>query len=113
MADALRRRGFISGGWARQIEVSDLRNFDLIVTMDEANLADVRRLDPGGKLHAKIQPFVSFCRRYEDARVPDPYYGGEPGFQHVIGMLEDGCGGILDFWKPSGRHHEMMSSEPL
>ena len=112
MSEALRCRGIESEGQARQIGAADLRRFDLIVTMDETNLADVRRLDASGKLHGKIRAFVSFCRHHQDARVPDPYYGGEPGFQHVIGLLEDGCRGILEFLQVGVRHQEMTSSEP-
>jgi protein-tyrosine phosphatase len=95
MAAALQRRGFPVTGRARKIHREDLRNFDLIVTMDETNLADVRGLDPNGAFHVKIHPFMSFCRRHNDPRVPDPYYGGQRGFDHVITLLEDGCEGIL------------------
>jgi protein-tyrosine phosphatase len=95
MAESLRQKGFTVEGRARQIQTADLENFDLIVTMDESNLTDVRQLDPSGGLHAKIQPFVSFCRHHDDQRVPDPYYGGQRGFDHVIRLLEDGCEGIL------------------
>jgi protein-tyrosine phosphatase len=96
MSEALKRQGFTVSGRARKIETKDLETFDLIVTMDESNLADVRGLDPGGKFHAKIRPFVSFCREHDDLRVPDPYYGGQRGFDHVIELLKDGCAGILD-----------------
>jgi protein-tyrosine phosphatase len=95
MSEALKRHGFTVTGQARQILAVDLKHFDLIVTMDEANLADVRRLDPDGAAQAKIRPFVSFCRTHDDLRVPDPYYGGQRGFDHVIELLEDGCAGIL------------------
>ena len=95
MSEALKRQGFTVAGRARQIEACDLEIFDLIVTMDEANLRDVRSLDPSGKFHAKIRPFVSFCRDHDDLRVPDPYYGGQRGFDHVIELLKDGCEGIL------------------
>ena len=95
MADALKRQGFIITGRARKILPADLKNFDLIVTMDESNLADVRALDPSGLAHEKIRPFVSFCREHDDLRVPDPYYGGQRGFDHVIELLKDGCAGIL------------------
>jgi protein-tyrosine phosphatase len=95
MAAALQRRGYPVTGKARKIRIDDLRLFDLIVTMDETNLADVRGLDPNGIFHGKIRPFVSFCRRHNDPRVPDPYYGGQRGFDHVINLLEDGCEGIL------------------
>ena len=95
MSAALKRQGFTVTGNARKIEVRDLETFDLIVTMDESNLADVRSLDPSGYSHAKIRPFVSFCRHHNDLRVPDPYYGGQRGFDHVIALLKDGCQGIL------------------
>jgi protein-tyrosine phosphatase len=95
MADALKRQGFKVSGRSRKILPDDLENFDLIITMDESNLADVRALDPSGNTHEKIHPFVSFCREHDDLRVPDPYYGGQRGFDHVIELLKDGCAGIL------------------
>ncbi|MEO7098271.1 MAG: low molecular weight protein-tyrosine-phosphatase [Luteolibacter sp.] len=96
MGDALGRKGFTVSGRARQIEAADLEKFDLIVTMDESNLRDVRSLDQSARFHSKIRPFVSFCRTHDDLRVPDPYYGGQRGFDHVIELLSDGCGGILE-----------------
>lgn len=95
MSAALGLRNYPVFGSARKIKVSDLANFDLIVAMDETNLADVRGLDPAGVHHHKIRSFVSFCRRHNAPRVPDPYFGGQRGFDHVIDLLEDGCEGIL------------------
>ena len=96
MSDALKRNGYAISGKARRIAARDLETFDLIVTMDESNLADVRSLDSEGRFHSKIQPFVGFCRTHDDLRVPDPYYGGQRGFDHVIRLLGDGCEGILE-----------------
>lgn len=96
MADALERKGFAVTGRARRIEARDLERFDLIVTMDESNLRDVQSLDKKGRFHSKIRPLVSFCRTHDDLRVPDPYYGGQRGFDHVIELLADGCQGILE-----------------
>ena len=95
MAGSLERQGYEVAGCARQILPMDLEHFDLIVTMDESNLSDVRSLDPSGKLHPKIRELVGFCNDHDDLRVPDPYYGGQRGFDHVIRLLEDGCAGIL------------------
>jgi protein-tyrosine phosphatase len=95
MAKALEEKGFKVEGSARPILPNDLITFDLIITMDETNLADVKCLDATGKLHSKIRPFVSYCQVHTDLRVPDPYYGGQLGFDHVIRLLEDGCKGIL------------------
>jgi protein-tyrosine phosphatase len=101
MSDALVRRGFTVTGRSRQITPHDLEYFDLIVTMDESNFNDVRDLDPTGSCHGKIRPFVSFCERHEVPRVPDPYYGGQRGFDLVIDLLMDGCQGILrEFPRP-------------
>ena len=95
MAGSLERQGYNVAGCARQILTTDLEHFDLIVTMDESNLSDVRSLDPSGKLHPKIRELVGFCNDHDDLRVPDPYDGGQRGFDHVIRLLEDGCAGIL------------------
>jgi protein-tyrosine phosphatase len=95
MAAALVRKGYEISGTSRKITTSDLDYFDRVIVMDETNLRDVRRLDPGGEFCQKIIPLVRFCRNSTDLRVPDPYYGGEQGFQHVVELLEDGCQGIL------------------
>ena len=100
MSEALESQGYTVTGTSRQITLQDLESHDLIVTMDEANLSQVLELDPSGKHHSKIRPLVSFCRVHDDLRVPDPYYGGALGFAHVIRLLEDGCGGILETVKP-------------
>jgi protein-tyrosine phosphatase len=99
MSESLQRKSYTISGQARRISEEDLENFDVIVTMDESNLADVRQLDPSGKHHVKIRPLVSYCRKHDDLRVPDPYYGGQIGFDHVISLLEDGCAGILESLK--------------
>lgn len=95
MAAALEQKGYQVAGSARQIVREDLENYDLIVTMDESNLEQVRSLDPEKAYFEKIRPFVGFCKTHDDLRVADPYYGGQRGFDHVIGLLEDGCEGIL------------------
>ncbi len=96
MTAALTQKGYDVKGAARQIVQGDIKNFDLIVTMDESNLEQVRRLNVGKIYYDKIQSFVGFCRTHTDLRVPDPYYGGQRGFDHVINLLEDGCEGILE-----------------
>ena len=96
MAASLVRHGYSVAGRARKIQSADLAHFDLIVTMDEDNLASVRALDPAGRFHAKIQPLVAFCRVHRVPRVPDPYYDGRRGFEQVVELLEDGCAGILE-----------------
>jgi len=95
MAATLERNGYTVAGRARKIQSADLTHFDLIVTMDEDNLSIVRALDPSGRFRDKIHPLVEYCREHQAPRVPDPYYGGQRGFDEVVALLEDGCAGIL------------------
>jgi protein-tyrosine phosphatase len=101
MAATLTRAGYLVSGSARQIRPEDLQSHDLVVTMDEENLRDVRRLDRSGATHPKIRPLTDFCQRHDDTFVPDPYHGGQAGFDHVLRLLEDGCQGILDAVRPA------------
>jgi protein-tyrosine phosphatase len=87
------RRGYdISDLIARQIQApQDLRHFDYILTMDNSNLRNVRALDTKSEHQHKIKPLVSFCRVHSVEEVPDPYYKGDEGFEHVLDLLEDAC----------------------
>jgi protein-tyrosine phosphatase len=95
MTEALSQRGLAVTGRARRIHPDDLARFDHIITMDESNFEEVRSLDPEGRFHHKIRPLVSFCSEHDMPRVPDPYYGGQRGFELVIDLLHDGCRGLL------------------
>jgi protein-tyrosine phosphatase len=96
MAAHLAKKGYKVEGRSRQLTSDDLREFDLILTMDEDNLADALALDPGGNFRHKVQPFTDFLTEHDAPRIPDPYYGGDEGFAHVIELLEDGCAELLD-----------------
>ena len=96
MLAAAERRGIHLPSRARQIEAADLQRFDHILTMDADNLAAVQRLErqaPGG---ARISPLTDHCRRLRSPEVPDPYYGGDHGFERVLDLLEDACAGLLE-----------------
>lgn len=95
MAEHLQRRGYQVAGRSRQVKAIDLARFDLILTMDEENQEDLVRLDIDGEHRSKIVPFVNFLRKQTAERIPDPYYGGEAGFAHVLDLLEDGCAGLI------------------
>jgi len=101
MRAAAARRGMEFTSRARQLEMADLSRFDHILTMDADNLAAVqamaRRLEnAGAQPHAQVEPLVRYCRRHQASEVPDPYYGGEQGFEHVFDLLEDACAGLQD-----------------
>ena len=98
MQAAAARRGIQLPSRARQISLDDLSEFDLILTMDDANLATVQSLvrDAGRRATATVRPMLSYAQRFSEAEVPDPYYGGESGFEHVLDLLEDACSNLLD-----------------
>lgn len=107
MRAAASRRGIHLPSRARQIVPADLHGFDRILTMDDDNLQAVRDLArqveaapveaaDGARRLATIEPLTRHCRRFQVREVPDPYYGGEAGFEHVLDLLEDACQGLLD-----------------
>lgn len=103
MREAALRRGIALPSRARQISSADLERFDYILTMDNDNLTGVRQLAGPTRPRARIEPITRHCRRYQLQEVPDPYYGGAEGFDHVLDLLEDACEGLLAALKPSER----------
>ena len=98
MQTAANRRGIELPSKARQITPNDVRDFDLILTMDEDNFQAVQQLARGTESAdtVNIKPIMSFTRTYIETEVPDPYYGKETGFEHVLDMLEEACSSLLD-----------------
>lgn len=95
MRATLEGRGFPVQGAARGITRDDFAHFDLILTMDDFNRREVLALARSPAEKIKVRPFTSFCRRHAESEVPDPYYGGEAGFELVADLIEDGCEGLL------------------
>ncbi|PCI23649.1 MAG: phosphotyrosine protein phosphatase [SAR324 cluster bacterium] len=73
----------------------DFRRFDLIIGMDQQNIQDLQALDQAGLFSDKIVKMTDYCRNLNVDAVPDPYYGGEQGFENVIDIIEDACNGLL------------------
>ena len=94
MRAAASARGYSLDSRARRIEVRDFEDFDLVVTMDDANYRDVRDIDPGNG--ARVVKMCEYCSRHDETEVPDPYYGGARGFETVLDILEDACGNLLE-----------------
>lgn len=98
MTVTLKRRGYHADGSARQVQPEDLDRYDLVVPMDMENTQDLLDLAMTPEHREKIRPLVGFCSRHESDCVPDPYHGGQQGFDHVVELLEDGCEGILRYF---------------
>jgi protein-tyrosine phosphatase len=95
MQQTMRARGIPIIGKSRQLGVADLEYYDLILAMDKENLAGARKLDPSQAHWPKIKLFSEYCTAHDETEVPDPYYGGDQGFEHVMDMIEDGCDNLL------------------
>ena len=101
MTATLQSRHIRVSGNARQFTKKDFADFDLIIPMDEDNRRDILRLARHEDDRAKVKPFMSFCENFSNPDVPDPYYGGQDGFELVADIMEDGCTGILTFIRQS------------
>lgn len=90
---ALRRGYDLSALRARQVVAGDFARYDLVLAMDNSNLHHLGVLRPEGS----VGELDLFLRRYRLAleEVPDPYYGGEEGFEHVLDLIEQACDGLL------------------
>jgi protein-tyrosine phosphatase len=75
---------------ARQIKVSDFEEFDHIYVMDSSNLRDVTKLAPNAA-KAKVKLMMDEIFPGQNVNVPDPYYGGQKGFDKVYDMLDEAC----------------------
>jgi protein-tyrosine phosphatase len=96
---AARRRGVRLEGAARQIRAADFRDFDLLIAMDRANLGELLAAAPDEDAAEKVRllrEFDPMSAGAPDLDVPDPYYGGDRGFETVLDMVEAACRGLLD-----------------
>mgnify|MGYP003302609516 CR=1 FL=1 len=78
---------------AQQFKASDFDCFDYILAMDKQNLRDLEMLRPEG-YRGVLDLFLSFSAMKDD-EVPDPYYGGDAGFEHVLDLVESASKGLL------------------
>ena len=94
---AARRRGVTLEGGARQVRPEDFDRFDLIVAMDRENLRDLRAMAPDHGAREKLRLLAP------DQDVPDPYYGGDRGFETVLDMVGAACRELLDELRAADR----------
>ena len=80
---------------ARRAEPEDFLQFDLILAMDQDNYHSLSRICPRG-MERKLHLFLDFAPELKRREVPDPYYGGQRGFDQVFDMTEAAARGLLD-----------------
>jgi protein-tyrosine phosphatase len=93
---AARTRGIVLDGTARQVTDEDFEDFDLLLCADAENVAALRAIAPPGT-EERIRLLRSFDPASDgDLDVPDPYYGGDRGFEDVLDQVQAACRGRLD-----------------
>ncbi len=79
----------------RQINADDFTRFDYILVMDSQNLKDVLAVAPSNST-AHVAKLLSYGSNINVEDVPDPYFGGDDGFNHVLDLLDDALDGFLE-----------------
>ncbi|HEY8942413.1 MAG TPA: low molecular weight protein-tyrosine-phosphatase [Cellvibrio sp.] len=92
---AAKKRGYdLSILRARQVITADFDEFDYVLAMDNANLRDLHSLRPP-HFSGHLGLFLDFGSRKTHREVPDPYYGGNDGFELVLDLVEEAAEGLL------------------
>lgn len=110
MRAAAKQRGITLTSRSRMVSPRDLNKFDLVVAMDKANLRELEGMVAGQgrgniRLLSDFLPEGSVFSGDKSGKwpseVPDPYYGGDEGFEQVLDMLLAACPALLDELAPS------------
>jgi protein-tyrosine phosphatase len=96
ITNALKHGVDISAHIGRQIRKTDLSDFDRIYVMDHSNLENVLALTHDNKERTKVKLILNELYPGLDQPVPDPYFGGEEGFEAVFQLLDKACDVIVN-----------------
>lgn len=101
-ADRRARATLVAHGYddthrARQFVRCLYDDYDLVLAMDADNLRDLRRIAPDPQLGGRVRLLRSYDpTASDDLEVPDPYYGGDEGFELVLDQLERACDALVE-----------------
>ena len=98
MRIAAEKRNLFITSRSRQIDTKDFETFNYILTMDNSNFNNVIGLKNRKSLSdfASIKNIQDFRSVFQEKEVPDPYFGGDEGFDYVLNILEDSVNGFLE-----------------
>lgn len=94
MQAAAQKRGYDLQSRSRKITPRDLETFDLVIAMDRENYQDIQQVHQSPTATVKL--LSDWLGDEWPSDVPDPYYGGDEGFEYVLDMIEAACPLILD-----------------
>jgi len=101
--EAAKRRGYdMSPLRARIVAPEDFNRFDLILAMDQSNFEALHHRAPPAA-RERVRLFLEFGSDAEVTEVPDPYYGGPVGFEHVLDLVEDASRELLKYLRTQSR----------
>ncbi|PJB15011.1 MAG: protein-tyrosine-phosphatase [Flavobacteriales bacterium CG_4_9_14_3_um_filter_32_8] len=86
----------ISKQRARQFSVTDFDDFDYIFAMDNSNYQNILRLAKNENDRLKVELFLNLSFPHQNLDVPDPYFGGEQGFEDVYQLVNSTCTILLN-----------------
>ncbi|TVR89220.1 MAG: low molecular weight phosphotyrosine protein phosphatase [Spirochaetaceae bacterium] len=97
MRQTARDRGVTLDHKARHLSRQDLNDYDLLLAMDRSHYREMERMAAGDpSLVSKIKLFGAYLDSDRAPDIPDPYYGGQSGFDLVFEMVSEGCDALLE-----------------
>ena len=92
-----KKRGIELTSISRQFVQEDFDRFDYIIAMDQENMQEMKRMARDKSDLVKLYYMTDFSKRFNYNHVPDPYYGGDEGFELVLDLLDDAGEGLYSF----------------
>lgn len=91
------KRGFNLTSISRKFNAeTDFDHFDYIIGMDDENIFELKNMARNEADLNKLSKMTDYSKEWDYNEVPDPYYGGDAGFELVLDLLEDSCDGLLE-----------------
>jgi protein-tyrosine phosphatase len=81
---------------ARQFQSNDFDRFDRIYVMDKSNLENVLKLARNKQDEEKVDLLLNVSYPGKNMEVPDPYFGGQDGFEHIFELINEVCDRIAE-----------------
>ncbi|MCB9062760.1 MAG: low molecular weight phosphotyrosine protein phosphatase [Halobacteriovoraceae bacterium] len=96
MREIAKKRGINITSISRKLSENDLFAFDKIIAMDKSNIVNISKLSNFEDYSYKVSLLTDYKQKMEFNEVPDPYYGGEDGFELVLDIVTDSCEGLYN-----------------